>query len=112
MDIKIQRFAEQMQIEIDNNSHKTGGIQNWKGLQHKIADFEYHKAKMIIAMRCQDPDAIKEYIADCANILMSIGDEYGLYDFPMVKSESKTVIGDQVFNKVPITDLTITKSFI
>ena len=75
----IKRFADQMQIELDNNLAK-GSILKWKGgTREQLSELEYHKAKLLMAMKVQDFTAIKEYIADCANILMAIGNSYNLY---------------------------------
>ena len=100
---QIEKFALQMQIELDNNEHK-GTIFDWKGITDKIADLEYHKAKMLLAIRTGQKNSIKEYIADCANILLSIGNELNLYiDYPVhtgIVSELKK----DIFNYVPLED--------
>ncbi len=36
--------------------------------------------------------AVKEYIADCANILLSIGIEYGLYREDSIKSDKESIL--------------------
>lgn len=97
---KIIRFANAMQNELDKNSHK-GSIFNWNvDIYHKIADFEYHKSKMLLALRTGDKDAFKEYIADCGNILMAIGDSVGIYDTDIVNSETSSELKDIIFNHV------------
>lgn len=75
----INRFTDQMIREMQNNSHK-GSILEWNNFDNMICELEYHKAKMMLAIRSNDKPAIKEYIADCANILMAIGNLGGLYD--------------------------------
>lgn len=67
-----------MKIEMQNNAHK-GDMTQWTGLERKFVDLEYHKAKLLFAIKEQKKFAIREYIADCANILMSIGIETGVY---------------------------------
>lgn len=99
-----------MEIELANNSHK-GSIYAWKGLYNKIADLEYHKAKMMIAIRTGDKLAVKEYIADCANILLSIGSEIGLYDNETVNSGIVTELKEEVFNHVPKNEMKVATSF-
>lgn len=111
LDIPIKRFAEQMQIELINNSYKEPGFYNWKGIYTKVADFEYHKSKMMIAIRTGDKLAVKEYIADCANILLSIGLELGLYENETENSGVVSELKEIVFNHVPIDKVKISKSF-
>lgn len=103
MNIKVSRFAKQMQIELDNNSHK-GSILEWVGIYDKIADFEYHKAKMLIAIRTGDKNSTKEYIADCANILLAIGNEIGLYDKPSKNTGIVSELKTELFDHVPAKD--------
>lgn len=74
----IKRFAEQMQIELEKNYHK-GDIFKWKGIQDKLLDLEYHKAKLLLAIKEKNNHAIKEFLADSANILLAIGNELDLY---------------------------------
>lgn len=101
MNRKIKRFAQQMQIELDNNKHK-GEIFNWKGIVEKISELEYHKSKMMLAIRMGDKDSIKEYIADCGNTLMSIGDELGLYEQESKNTGIASELKKDLFNHVPI----------
>lgn len=98
--LKVERFAKQMLIELQNNSHK-GSILDWKGMYEKIADFEYHKAKMLIAMRTGQKMAMKEYIADCANILLSIGDEANLYEEDSIDTGLVSELKTEVINYIP-----------
>ncbi len=112
MEDKIRRFADQMQIEIDNNRHKTGSIWNWRGMYEKVADLEYHKGKMLIAMKYGNKLALKEYLADCANILMSIGDECGLYEEESVNDGDMTIMSNaELFSRMPVDDKHIAKPF-
>lgn len=77
--LKVHRFSEQMLIELKHNTHK-GSILDWDNLDNLIAELEYHKAKMLLAIRVKNPKALKEYIADQANILLAIGNRSGLYE--------------------------------
>ncbi len=88
---KIKNFAIQMEMELDNNRTK-GCIFEWDGTREKISELEYHKAKLLLAMKVRDEKAIKEYIADCANILLAIGNEYGLYDLTPSTSNTHSVL--------------------
>lgn len=103
MNDKIRRFADQMQIELDNNIHK-GSVFDWKGIKDKIADLEYHKAKMLLAIRTGNKLATKEYIADCGNILMSIGDEIGLYEKESNNNNKCSEVNNTIFHIVEVKD--------
>lgn len=78
-ELKIERFKQQMVFEMRNNSHK-GSIEGWDNYDEMMCDLEYHKAKMMMAITTGNIPATKEYIADCANLLMCIGNLFGLYD--------------------------------
>lgn len=97
LDIEIEfvkRFSDQMLIELINNNHK-GSVLDWGDFDNMITDLECHKAKMLIAIRCKNKKAIKEYIADCANILMAIGNKFELYDLPSINDGSVSVIDNE-----------------
>lgn len=79
MNHKIIRFAEQMQTELYANSHK-GNWEEWSNIEEMIAELEWHKAKLLFALKENDKEKCKEYIADCANILLFIGNAGGLYE--------------------------------
>lgn len=101
---EIERFAKQMQIELDKNSHK-GSVLDWKGIHNKIADLEYHKAKLIMSLRSGEKEATKEYIADCANILLSIGHEGGLYNNESEKTNTVWECKEKFFDLVPQNEI-------
>ena len=77
--IKIDRFSEQMKIELKNNSHKPP-IVEFQDFNKIIVELEYHKSKIFMAIRDENRNAIKEYIADTANMLFALGNSFGLYD--------------------------------
>ena len=77
--IKLERFKNQMLKELKNNQHK-GLITEFTDFDKIMTELEYHKAKMIIAIRYDNKQAIKEYIADTANFLFALGNIGGLYD--------------------------------
>lgn len=77
--IIVQRFSEQMLIELEHNRHK-GSILKLDNLDKLVMELEYHKAKMFLAIRTKNRTALKEYIADQANILLAIGNRSGVYD--------------------------------
>lgn len=81
----IRRFADQMQIEMDNNSHKSN-MMEWHDFEEMITELEYHKAKMFMALRAKNYNAMKEYIADCANLLLAIGNMHNLYQSESVNN--------------------------
>ncbi len=101
MDKKIERFADQMQIELIKNENK-GSVYEWKGLRDKLIDLEYHKAKMLLAIKEKNDYALKEYIADCANILLSIGDELKLYDYDSILDDHVSQMKKDIFEIIPI----------
>ena len=59
----IDRFSSQMLIELQHNRHK-GSILHWDDFDNIVTEFEYHKAKIFLAIRCGNSLALKEYIAD------------------------------------------------
>lgn len=79
--IKLETFAKDMENEMDENAHK-GEIEDWKDIDNMIVELEWHKAKLMYAMRSENKDAelVREHIADCANILFAMGNSWGLYD--------------------------------
>jgi len=77
---KVQKFAESMQQEIDTNSHK-GDWETFLEKKHIWSEFFYHLNKLeTVCANDEDPVLVKEYIADCGNILMMLGNAYKLYD--------------------------------
>ena len=90
---KIERFKSQMIIELDKNSKK-GCIFDWKNINDKLIDLEYHKLKLYLAIKEKNLYAIKEYIADCSNILLSIGNEYDLYKSDSVNDKLESILVD------------------
>ena len=77
--IKIEKFAEQMQIELEENSHK-GNWENFKDTNEIDIELEYHLTKLRLSVKQKDKERIKEYIADCANLLLMLGNSYELYE--------------------------------
>ena len=75
---QVKDFAEQMQKELDDNSHKEDW-RGWNDLNAMLWELEYHKGKLLIAIKDDEKKLVKEYIADCANILMFIGNAGELY---------------------------------
>ena len=78
MDRKIQKFAEIMQTELELNSHKG----NWEEFINKkeiVSEFFYHFNKLEDSMILEDKERVKEYIADCANLLLMLGNSYEIY---------------------------------
>lgn len=81
---KVVKFAQLMQEELENNSHKG----NWESFTDEkviLTEFEWHFKKVLTILReskdlpCADI-LLKEHLADCANILMFLGNSYELYD--------------------------------
>lgn len=85
MNNNIRKFAEQMQIQLDNNKHK-GDINEWTDIKDILVEFEYHKAKLLIELKKGNIPMIDHYLADCGNILMALGNVFNLYpDEPIIK---------------------------
>lgn len=77
---KVLKFAQMMQMELNANEHK-GNWEEWNKPKDIYLDLEYHKAKLLTAMiKDKNLKLTQEYISDCANILMCLGNVYGFYD--------------------------------
>lgn len=103
LNIKLSRFNQWMIRELNANNHK-GSILEFKDFDKIVTELEYHKSKMMIAFRCSDKQAAKEYIADTANFLFCLGNLGGLYDddfVDLINGESMEIRKDKdVFNCV------------
>lgn len=74
-----EAFKQQMIKENTDNAHK-GDILDWDNVDEMLSELEWHKAKLLIAMRDKNPDTVKEHLADCANYLLAIGNAWKLYE--------------------------------
>lgn len=74
----IQTFADDMISELRKNSHK-GSIIDFKNFEQVITELEYHKSKLFIAIRMKNKGAIREYLADIGNYLITIGNIFDVY---------------------------------
>lgn len=72
-------LAKDMTFELKANEHK-GDWSDWRDVTAMLSELEWHKAKLMHALRDNDKDRVREYIADCANILMFIGNAGYLYE--------------------------------
>lgn len=75
---QVEEFAKQMEIELHANEHK-GDWREWKNVPEMICELDYHKGKLLSAIKEDNKALVKEYLADCANILMFIGNAGNLY---------------------------------
>ena len=104
LESKIERFKESMLTELKKNDPQKGSILDFTHFESIVTELEYHKAKMLMAMRMDNKQAVKEYIADTANFLFAVGNIGGLYEdnFPDVSdNESFEINKDiEVFQKV------------
>lgn len=75
----VEKFKQQMIKENHDNAHK-GDILSWNNVEEMLVELEYHKAKLYIALKRNNPDLVKEYLADCSNILLAIGNAWKLYE--------------------------------
>lgn len=94
----VKLFAIEMQKELDANNNK-GNWELRRDVNLHLIELEYHKAKLLIALRAVDKPAVKEYLADCANLLMFIGASGLLY-----KEEKKALRKTNVSASLPLTD--------
>jgi hypothetical protein len=79
MEIKVKIFAEKMQRELDNNSHK-GNWEDFIDADNILSELNYHYDKLYRAYIANDKRDIEECIADSANILMFLGNSFNLYN--------------------------------
>ncbi len=104
---KIEVFKQRMLLELKNNSHKKC-ILDFSDYESIITEIEYHKAKLLIAIRVGNKHAAKEYIADVANFLFALGNSNGLYDDDfedIFETNSFEIIKSDVFIEVTKSSL-------
>lgn len=77
--LEILKFAEQMFIELKNNEHKGDWI-TFTDENNIVNELDYHLKKLHYErIGNREEPKIKEYIADCANILLMLGNSLGYY---------------------------------
>lgn len=79
MDIKVQKFAEVMQTELEANNHK-GNWEEFIDKKEVMSEYFYHFEKLERALFIGNKENIKEHIADCANLLLMLGNSYKIYE--------------------------------
>ncbi len=75
---KIEAFKNDMLNELLANQHK-GNWNEFKDINNILLELEWHKAKLLMALREGNPDEIREYIADTSNCLLFLGNALDLY---------------------------------
>lgn len=85
--LKVEFFKQAMLNELNANSDK-GNLEEFKDFNKIIAEMEYHKAKMLLAVRMKNKQALKEYIADTANYLFMLGNLFGIYEWDFEDKKS------------------------
>ena len=81
LDNKLEVFKECMAREIKlNEVHKPEFLTCGLSVHEIIGELEYHKAKALVAARCNNKIALREYLADVANYLLLLGDYYEVFD--------------------------------
>lgn len=80
-EIILNNFFHEMTRQIAHNQDK-GDLLAWDHIGEILYELEYHRAKLLIALKEENKYAMKEYIADCANILLALGNQFNLYDEP------------------------------
>ncbi len=83
-------FANNMLKEIKANSHK-GNWEDWNDVNEMLKELQYHFEKLKKAIESDTLHLIKEYLADCGNILMFIGNQYNLYHNNFSEEKSKSL---------------------
>lgn len=76
--VELIKFVEYMNYELEMNKHKG----DWKTFDDPILiinELEHHLNKLNGAISCNNIYEIREYIADCGNILLMLGNSYKLY---------------------------------
>ena len=64
--------------ELRKNSHK-GSILEFTNFEKIVTELEYHKAKLFLAIRMKNKEAIREYLADTGNFLVAIGNLFDVF---------------------------------
>lgn len=72
-------FSSIMTAELIANEHK-GDWSEWRDVKEMLYELEWHKAKLWHAVMRNDVSDVMEHIADCANILMFLGNAFGIYE--------------------------------
>lgn len=75
----LQEFKEDMQTELYANDHK-GDWRKFINGWDIILELDHHEKKLYQAIHDKDKKLIREHIADCANLLMMLGNAHGLYE--------------------------------
>lgn len=77
----VNAFNDSMLYELVVNEHK-GDWRQWSDVTEMVNEFDYHVEKLKNELSFEGNNnevKIKEYLADCANFLMMIGNAYRLY---------------------------------
>lgn len=97
-------FKQDMLLELYKNSHK-GSILEFRDLNRIITELEYHKAKMLLAIRVNNKQAIREYLADTANFLLAIGSLFDVYIDENSKDECFEINKDvDLFKRIMVSE--------
>lgn len=81
---KLTQFALEMQKELLANTHK-GDWEEFLNIDEIQSELDYHVDKVFssvasVEISNENKDMLREHIADCANILMFLGNAYSLYE--------------------------------
>lgn len=82
MEPEILLFAQYMANELKANEHK-GDWRRFTDVSEIVAELDYHVLKLKRELEFESensPEKIKEYLADCANFMLMIGNAYALYE--------------------------------
>ena len=71
----LRPFVALMEKELHANSHK-GDREGWLQMteEHALGEIEYHVSKLSTAMADMNPNGVREYAADVANLCMMLLD--------------------------------------
>lgn len=76
--LELIKFVEYMNFELESNEHK-GDWKLFTDIELIKDELDHHLSKLKKAIEDNNIPQIREYIADCGNILMMMGNSYNLY---------------------------------
>lgn len=78
MNSEISQLSEWMNDELMSNSYK-GEWKDFKNISQIFYELEWHKAKLLFAIRDGDKELQKEYLADCCNNFLFLANTLDLF---------------------------------
>lgn len=78
MDNKIKQLTQLMETELYMNRYK-GNWEDVKDTDYIFKEFQHHFNKLQTAIKENDKVKQKEYLADCSNFLLMLGNALDLF---------------------------------